>query len=99
MNVVTEASVEKTIDAEFDQTAPHIHAEDTRCPTCESVAAYHEPAILEQRILELEEDVRQRDLRIQAFEQFTASLAAHIDGMQQAVQHAITPRAEYPRAA
>ncbi|MDI1241840.1 MAG: hypothetical protein PSX80_07970 [bacterium] len=99
MNLVQETSVEQTIDAEFDQTAPHIHVDDSHCPTCQAVAEYHEPAVLDQRIRELEEDLRQRDLRIKAFERFTASLAAHIDGMQRAVEQAISPRTEYPRAA
>ena len=99
MTLLPDPAAERTIDAEFNQTAPHVHVEDTNCPTCHAVATYHEPGILEQRIRDLEEDVRQRDLRIRAFEQFTASLAAHIDGMQRAVEQAVRPKADYPRAA
>jgi len=99
MNLVTEASAFKTIGGRFDQTAPHIHVDDPFCPTCLANATCHEPTVLEQRMHELEEAVRQRDERIKAFEQFTASFAAHIDGMRQAVEEAFAPRAEHPRAA
>lgn len=102
MNLMTEVSALKTTRGRFDQTAPHIHVEDTFCPTCLANATYREPTILEQRMQrmhELEEDLRRRDERIKAFEQFTASFAAHIDGMRQAVEQALAPRAEHPRAA
>lgn len=71
------------------------------------------PAVLEQRILDLddrlriatehndklEDQLRVANERIKAFEKFTANLAAHIDGMQQAVEQAINPKPSFPRAA
>lgn len=57
------------------------------------------PAVLEQRILDLEDQLRVANERIKAFEKFTANLAAHIDGMQQAVDQAINPKPSFPRAA
>ena len=99
MALLTEAAAERTLDRDFDQTALHNHAKDQECPTCRAVENFHPPTVLEQRILELEEELRVANERVKAFEKFTANLSAHIDGMQQAVEHAIKPRAEFPRAA